>query len=60
MKVLVTGGCGFLGTNIAASYLEKGAEVVTDTRKARDLMDRHSRHARLVPQPALMTPLSRR
>jgi CDP-paratose 2-epimerase len=28
MKVLVTGGCGFLGSNIAASYLEQGAEVV--------------------------------
>ncbi len=28
MKLLVTGGCGFLGSNIAASYLEEGAEVV--------------------------------
>lgn len=28
MKVLVTGGCGFLGSNIAASYLDAGAEVV--------------------------------
>lgn len=28
MKVLITGGCGFLGSNLAASYLEKQAEVV--------------------------------
>jgi CDP-paratose 2-epimerase len=28
MKILVTGGCGFLGSNIAASYLEEGATVV--------------------------------
>lgn len=28
MKVLVTGWCGFLGSNIAASYLEEGAEVI--------------------------------
>ena len=28
MKVLITGGCGFLGSNIAASYLEEGAEIV--------------------------------
>jgi len=28
MKVLVTGGCGFLGSNIAAFYLNRGAEVV--------------------------------
>ncbi len=28
MRILVTGGCGFLGSNIAASYLEEGAEVV--------------------------------
>ncbi len=28
MKILVTGGCGFLGSNIAASYLREGAEVV--------------------------------
>lgn len=27
MKVLVTGGCGFLGSNIAASYLDEGASV---------------------------------
>lgn len=28
MKVLVTGGCGFLGTNICLFYIEKGAEVI--------------------------------
>ena len=28
MKVLITGGCGFLGSNLAAFYLQKGAEVV--------------------------------
>ena len=28
MKILITGGCGFLGSNIAASYLENGAEVI--------------------------------
>ena len=27
MKVLITGGCGFLGSNLAASYLQEGAEV---------------------------------
>lgn len=28
MKILITGGCGFLGSNLAASALEKGAELV--------------------------------
>ena len=28
MKVLITGGCGFLGSNLAASYLQQGAQVV--------------------------------
>jgi CDP-paratose 2-epimerase len=28
MKLLITGGCGFLGSNLAASYLEEGAEIV--------------------------------
>ena len=28
MKILITGGCGFLGSNIAASYLDEGAEVI--------------------------------
>lgn len=28
MKVLITGGCGFLGANLAASYLQEGAEVI--------------------------------
>lgn len=28
MKVLITGGCGFLGSNLAASYLREGAKVV--------------------------------
>jgi CDP-paratose 2-epimerase len=28
MKVLITGGCGFLGSNIACSYLQEGASVV--------------------------------
>lgn len=28
MKVLITGGCGFLGSNIACSYLQEGADVV--------------------------------
>lgn len=27
MKLLVTGGCGFLGSNVAAAFLEKDAEV---------------------------------
>lgn len=27
MKVLITGGCGFLGSNIAASYLKEGCDV---------------------------------
>ena len=27
MNVLITGGCGFLGSNIASSYLEKGDRV---------------------------------
>ena len=28
MKILITGGCGFLGSNLAASYLQEGAEVI--------------------------------
>jgi CDP-paratose 2-epimerase len=28
MKVLITGGCGFLGSNLAASYLTEGAHVI--------------------------------
>lgn len=28
MKLLITGGCGFLGSNLAASYLEEGADVI--------------------------------
>jgi CDP-paratose 2-epimerase len=28
MKVLITGGCGFLGSNLAAAYLQDGADVV--------------------------------
>ena len=27
MNVLITGGCGFLGSNVAASYLQEGARV---------------------------------
>ena len=27
MKVLITGGCGFLGSNLACSFLKNGAEV---------------------------------
>lgn len=28
MKVLITGGCGFLGSNLAASYLKEDAQIV--------------------------------
>ena len=28
MKILITGGCGFLGSNLAASALERGAELM--------------------------------
>lgn len=28
MKILITGGCGFLGSNLACSYLQEGAEVI--------------------------------
>jgi len=27
MKILITGGCGFIGTSLAKTYLEKGAEI---------------------------------
>ena len=27
-KILITGGCGFIGSNLAAHYLDKGWEVV--------------------------------
>ena len=27
MKILITGGCGFLGSNIAAKYLKAGDQV---------------------------------
>ncbi|MGB8951776.1 MAG: NAD-dependent epimerase/dehydratase family protein [Candidatus Aminicenantales bacterium] len=28
MKVLVTGGCGFLGSHVCEFYAQKGAEVI--------------------------------
>ena len=28
MKVLITGGCGFLGSNLASAFLADGSEVV--------------------------------
>jgi CDP-paratose 2-epimerase len=28
MRVLITGGCGFLGSNIASAYIAEGAEVI--------------------------------
>ena len=28
MRVLITGGCGFLGSNLANSYLKDEAEIV--------------------------------
>lgn len=42
MKILITGGCGFLGSNIAASYLESGDEVVVI-----DALFRHGSEANL-------------
>lgn len=43
MKVLITGGCGFLGSNLASSYLQAGAEVVVV-----DALFRHGSAANLV------------
>ena len=28
MKILITGGCGFLGSNLAASFIRKNYEVI--------------------------------
>jgi CDP-paratose 2-epimerase len=36
MKVLVTGGCGFLGSHVCEYYIKKGAEVI-----AYDNMTKH-------------------
>ncbi len=42
MKILITGGCGFLGSNLAASHLDRGEEVVIA-----DALFRQGTHANL-------------
>ena len=40
MKVLVTGGCGFLGTNLCEYYIKKGAEVIAYDNMTKYELDR--------------------
>jgi len=39
MKVLITGGCGFIGTNIAKRHLEKGDEVIVIDNLSRPCLE---------------------
>jgi len=41
MKVLITGGCGFIGANIAKRHLEKGDEVVIIDNLSRSGADKN-------------------
>ena len=44
MRVFVTGGAGFVGSNVVAVALERGDEVVAPPRSAVDLLDAHAAH----------------
>ena len=37
MKLLITGGCGFLGSNLASDALARGDELVVDIGDARHM-----------------------
>ena len=42
MKVLITGGCGFLGTNLSLYYIEKGHSVIAYDNLAKHEFTRNS------------------
>lgn len=47
MKVLVTGGLGFIGSNIVEEYLKKGYEVVVVDNLSTGSMDNHFENVKL-------------
>lgn len=39
MKILITGGCGFIGSNVAERYFKKGAEIIVLDNLSRKCTD---------------------